>query len=59
MYIFEETTFKIVKKNNELVIELETKELDDFEKELFMKSFSDDTLNINEKIHNIINDNQL
>jgi len=59
MYIFEETTFKIVKKNNELVIELETKELDDFEKELFMKSFSDDTLNINGKIHNIINGNQL
>jgi len=54
MYIFEETTFKIVKKNNELVIELESKELDDFEKELFMKSFSDGTLNINGKIHNII-----
>ena len=55
MYIFNKTTFKIVKRNDELVIESNSKVLDDFEKELFMKHFSEGTLHIKGKTYNIIN----
>ena len=52
---FDETTFKIVKRNNELIIESTLRGLYNDEKELFMKYFSDGILKIKGKNYNIIN----
>jgi hypothetical protein len=55
MYIFNEVNFKVVRKENELVIESEHGKLDEFEKDVFMKCFNFGEINITGKEHKIIN----